>query len=493
MQRRTLLSFGASGFAQNVIGTCLGVHLFVFYTDVAGLEPLWVSAGLIVASLWDAVSDLAMGRISDATRFAAGRRRPYILLGAVPVGLSFVMLLSPPAELEGAALGLYFTGALLLLFTAKTVTQVPALSLLPELAGGYHERTRLAAARELLGNVGDLVGLLLPIVLLMTIAGPEGASGGAEGPAVARAASARAFTWAAWIGGGLAAVALLITVFGTRERALAPRAPAAPLGDVFRALRDNPAFRALLGASCLGALAFAFVQSLVIYVMEHVMGESDPEVHLAAFVTNAVFAILSYPFWTRLAERFGKPFAFRAGLALSSVTFASVFFVGPGAHVLLFVVMAFSGAANVGFWMMLHALNADVTDLDELVHGERREGLFAGFAALVRKVGFALAAAGVGVGLTLVGYQADAAPSAGTVEGLRLLFAVPPTILVVGALLLFRRFELTRESHDEVRAALAARAGELSQVAPARGLAPQESPGSSLQPAYLPLRSSTGT
>ncbi|MBW2461739.1 MAG: MFS transporter [Deltaproteobacteria bacterium] len=447
MQRRTLLSFGASGFAQNVIGTCLGVHLFVFYTDVAGLAPLWVSAGLIVATLWDAVSDLAMGRISDATRFAAGRRRPYIFLGAVPVGLSFVMLL-----------------------------------------GGYHERTRLAAARELLGNVGDLVGLLLPIVLLMVIAGPEGASSGASDPDVARAASARAFTWAAWVGGGLAAVALLITVFGTRERAVAPRAPAAPLADVFRALRGNPAFRALLGASCLAALAFAFVQSLVIYVMEHVMNESDPKVHLAAFVTNAVFAILSYPFWTRLARRFGKPFAFRAGLALSSVTFASVFFVGPGAHVLLFVVMAFSGAANVGFWMMLHALNADVTDLDELAHGERREGLFAGFAALVRKVGFALAAAGVGVGLTLVGYQAGSAPSAGTVEGLRLLFAVPPTALIVGALVLFRRFELTRESHAQVRAALATRAGELCQVARVPDLPSLASP---LQPALT--RSPTGT
>ena len=73
MTRRTLLSFGASGFAQNVIGTCLGVHLFVFYTDVIGLAPLWISAGLIVAMAWDAVSDLAMGRISDRTRFAAGR------------------------------------------------------------------------------------------------------------------------------------------------------------------------------------------------------------------------------------------------------------------------------------------------------------------------------------------------------------------------------------------------------------------------------------
>jgi len=472
MNRKTQLSFGASGFAQNVIGTCLGVHLFVFYTDVAGLAPLWVSAGLVVATVWDAISDVWMGRISDATRLPAGRRRPYILLGALPVGLAFVMLLSPPESLEGASLGLYFTVALVLLFTAKTITQVPALSLLPELAGGYHERTRLAAARELLGNVGDLIGLLLPIVVLLVIAGAEGA----EDPAAARAA----FGTAAWIGGGLATLALLVTVAGTRERPVAVASKPAPLGDVLRALRGNRPFRALLGAACLAALAFAFVQSLVLYVLEHVMHEHDPTIHLAAFVTNALSAIASYPLWTRLASRFGKPTTFRVGLGLSSVTFISVFFIGPGDYALLFAIMGFSGAADVGYWKMLHALNADVTDLDELEHGERREGLFAGFAALVRKVAFALAAAGVGVGLTLVGYSAEAAPSAETIQGLKFLFSVPPTLMVAGAFLVFRRFALTREGHAKVREALdqRARLATLSVNAPVRESTPGPITGS---------------
>ncbi len=473
---RTLLAFGASGFAQNVMGTLLGVHLFVFYTDVAGLAPLWVSGGLIVATVWDAVSDLWMGRISDATRSRFGRRRPYILAGALPVGLAFVMLLCPPEGLEGAALGLYFTVALLLLFTAKTVTQVPALSLLPELAGGYEERTRFAAARELFGNVGDLVGLLLPIVILLLLAGPDGA----DDPVAAR----EAFRRAAVVGGALAATALLITFAGTRERPLSRSAEPAPLGDVLRALRHDRALGALLGAACLGAIAFAFVQSLVLYVLEHVMGETNPVVHLAAFVTNALAAIASYPLWTRIANRFGKPTAFRAGLSLSSVTFASVFFIGPGTYGLLFAVMAFSGAANVGFWVTLHALNADVTDLDELASGERREGLFAGFAALVRKMAFALAAAGVGVGLTLVGYEAGSAPSAETVFGLELLFAAPPTALVLCALAVFSRFNLTRERQAEVRALLDQRAAALrtmSVTAPLRESIPGPSTGSFLR------------
>ncbi|MGE0785140.1 MAG: MFS transporter [Sandaracinaceae bacterium] len=443
-----LAAFGLSGFAQNVIGTCLGVHLFMFYTDVVGLEALWVSLGLTVATLWDAVSDVWMGRISDRTRWRAGRRRPYLLLGAVPVGLSFWLLFSPPAQLHGAALGIYFCVVLLALFTAQTVVQVPALSLLPEMAKTPHERTRLAAAREMLGNFGDLAGLLLPIVLLLAL-GADTEEGASE--------AGHAFQIAAAIGGAAAILAVLVCYRGTREDQRVVPAEK-PLFDSLRELRANRAFMTLLVASSLAALGLAFVQSLILYVLTHVMGESDPAVHLGAFVVNVLGAVLSYPFWTWLARTRGKPFAFRVGLALSSVTFVTVFFVTPGQLWLLLLVMAFSGAANVGFWMLLYALSADVVDVDELEHGQRREGLFAGFAALVRKCAFAAAAAGVGVGLTLIGYREGAAQDADTILGLRALFAVPPTVLVLAALFVFRRFGLTREVHEGVQAQLARRA-----------------------------------
>lgn len=110
-------------------------------------------------------------------------------------------------------------------------------------------------------------------------------------------------------------------------------------------------------------------------------------------------------------------------------------------HAALAMVMIFSGAANVGFWMLLSALTADVTDVDAERHGERREGLFAGFLAFTKKLAVAGASAGVGVGLSLIGYEEHVTPSADVVFGLELLFAVPTTILVVIALFLFRRYD----------------------------------------------------
>lgn len=432
MRARDRFAFGLSGLADNVVATFLGVHLFVFYTDVVGLSALYVSAGLTLALLWNAVGDFAMGRLSDRTTLRAGRRRPYILLGAVPVGVAFVALLSPP-ELGPIALATYFGVTLLLLFVGKTMVQVPALSLLPELAKDGVERTRLAAAREQLGNVGDLVGLLLPVAWLLA----TGATDDGADPALVRAAFGRASV----VIGAVATLALLGTFFGTREDPSVR--PARPIStrDALAALRSHRPFRALLGAAALGALALSFVQSMILYVLHHVMDAHEPIVELGAFVTNAGCAILSYPLWTRLAARVGKATTFRIGLGLSLLAFSSVFFVGPGEYVSLALVMAFSGAANVGFWTLLHALVADCIDLDATRHGERREGLFSGFSALVKKLAIAGAAAGVGLGLTVIGYEEGVTPSAAVVGRLQLLFAVPPTLLALGALFVLRGYD----------------------------------------------------
>jgi len=433
MRARDRFAFGLSGLADNILGTFLGVHLFVFYTDVVGLDALYVSLGLTLALVWNALGDFFMGRLSDRTTLKAGRRRPYLLLGALPLGVAFILLLSPPAQLQGGALGLYFTVTLLFLFSMKTMVQVPALSLLPELAKGSEERTRLAAAREQLGNVGDLLGLLLPVLWLMVSgAMDEGAS-----PSRVR----EGFGQAAWVIGGIATLAIFGAFLGTREDPTVKPATAMGAKDVLRALSGHRPFRALLGAAALGALALSFVQSMILYVLHHVMRETAPEVELMAFVINAVSAIASYPLWTRFAARVGKVTAFRVGLGISSIAFSSVFLVGPGDYLALALVMAFSGASNVGFWMLLHSLNADCADLDAARHGERREGLFAGFAALVKKLAIAGAAAGVGVGLTVIGYREGAAPSTEVVFRLQVLFAVPPTLLALGALWFFRSYD----------------------------------------------------
>jgi GPH family glycoside/pentoside/hexuronide:cation symporter len=439
---RALVAFGASGFAQNVVGTCLGVHLFIFYTDTVGLAPLWVSAGLFVATLCDAAANPIMGTVSDHTRGRFGRRRPYILLGAIPYGLFFALVLHPPERLAGAPLGLYLGAALVALFTAANVVHVPVLGLIPEMAQSYHERTRMAAWREALGNIGDLVGLLLPFALRWALSAP-----GRDGEVATRGAYALTGT----LGGGLAVLALLATWRGSYEDPRFQRAVSLPLRAGLAVVRRNQAFRVLAVASSLAGLSLAFSGSLGLYVLEHVVRVTDPIEQAGVFLANGIGALLSYPFWMWYSKRRGKAAAFRLGLFVSSLAFVAVFLLKPGAIAPLLAVMGGSGAANVGFWTLMVTLTADLADLDELETGERREGLFAGFSSLLRKCAFALAAGAVGVGLAAIGYRQGAAEQTPeTVLGLKVLFAVPTTALVLVGWYAFRRFPLTPERWAEV-------------------------------------------
>lgn len=452
--RKALVSFGVSGLAQNTIFTFLGVHLFIYYTDTIGLAPLWISAGLFAATIWDAVSDVLMGQISDRTSWKWGRRRPYILLGAVPVGLCFTLLLLPPRTLEGPALAAYFCVMLVLLFTAATAVIVPTLSLIPEMAQAYHERTRMAMYREFFGNIGDLVGLLSPFLLLWVLGAAD-----AEGEAGV-ILSRRAYGTVGVGGGLLAAVMLLFTYRGTYEDPSFRRDTHIDWRAGMRAIIANRAFGILVLATSLTAFSLAFVQTLILFILQYVVRITDPGVQISAFLVNGLGALASYPLWTWYARTRGKPAAFRLGLFVSSLTFMSVFFLGPESYVTLYCVMVFAGMANVGFWTLMYALNADIADLDELETGERREGLFAGFAALLRKCALALAGGSVGIALTLIHYQENVEQTPETILGMKLVFAVPTTLLVLLAYLVFRRFPLSAERHHEVMLQLeAARAG----------------------------------
>jgi GPH family glycoside/pentoside/hexuronide:cation symporter len=374
-----------------------------------------------------------MGRISDRTRSRYGRRRPYLLAGAIPVGLTFALLFGPPPGLEGPALAAWFTGSLLAVFTATTVTQVPILALMPELAGGYDARTRLSAAREVLGNVGDLAGLLLPVLLAMALGAGRGTT-----------------ALAATLVGASATLALLGTWAGTRERPPKHAAPSAPLLRELRSLFGPRPVRQLFAAGLLVATALAFAQAMFLYVLAHVLRADRPEIHLAAFLTYVAAALVSFPLWTRYAAARAKPAALRLGLLLTAGCFLPVLAAGPGDVPLLLGVMAVNGAANVGVWMLLHSLAADLTDLDALEHGTRREGLFAGTLALVKKAAFALAAVVIGVGLHAIGYAEGGAPPPALATRLQWLFALPPTVLTLAAMAVFRDYGMTREASAAV-------------------------------------------
>src|SRR5690606_8121132 len=129
-----------------------------FYSQVVGLDPWLAGIALTLGRLWDAVSDPLMGEISDRTRSRLGRRRPYLLFGALPLALAYVALWVPPIGWSQGALFVYLAVTDVVFNTAITVVMIPYTSLGAELATDYHERTKVAAIRMLFYQVGWFVG-----------------------------------------------------------------------------------------------------------------------------------------------------------------------------------------------------------------------------------------------------------------------------------------------------------------------------------------------
>ena len=140
--------FGAAAFGIKNNG--FDYFLLLFYGTVIGLEPGLVGLAILIALVFDAVSDPLVGYWSDNFRSKWGRRHPFMYAAALPVAFSYFLLWNPP-ELSQTGLFLYLTCLAVLIRTFITFYETPSSALIPELSTDYDERTSLQSYRLFFG------------------------------------------------------------------------------------------------------------------------------------------------------------------------------------------------------------------------------------------------------------------------------------------------------------------------------------------------------
>ena len=139
-------------------GALISMYLLKFATDVLLIAPATIGAIFLAGRIWDAVSDPLVGTLSDRTRTRLGRRRPWMLASALPLGLSIAALWSPPRALEAGRLVAWVGVSFLLFYTFYTTFRVPHMALGAELSRGYHDRTRVFGVMQAVESVGMILG-----------------------------------------------------------------------------------------------------------------------------------------------------------------------------------------------------------------------------------------------------------------------------------------------------------------------------------------------
>ena len=266
--------------------TLVSFYLLKFSTDVLLIAPAVIGSMLLLARVWDAVTDPLAGWLSDRTHTRLGRRRPWLLGAAVPFGGSVVMLWSPPESLEGSALTIWVGAAILLFYTAYTAFRIPHLAFAAELDRGYHERTRVFAVLQAVESIG-MFAASGALFLLESAEDPRG---------FARQMSV--------VMGAFAGVVILLPVWLVRERAeFQGKGGPNPIRS-FRDVAKNPNARILVGVFFLEQIGFGALVALLPYLSDYVVVSPG---RTAIYLSSAIAAMLvSIPAWVVLARRYGK-------------------------------------------------------------------------------------------------------------------------------------------------------------------------------------------
>jgi len=434
--------------------------LLFFYSQVVGLDAWLAGIALTIGRVWDAVSDPLMGAISDRTRSRWGRRRPYIVLGALPLALSYVALWVPPLGWSQASLFGYLVATDILFNTLVTVVVIPYTSLGAELSTDYHERTRVTAIRVLFYQIGWFMGAVGVRVNQMLLDAAHQVGG-----AWATVLSFRdGYAMCAVVFGAITVVSLVWSGYAVKENGAAQqRASLGFIGAYLRTLKNRTfmlVVLAFLVASLFESIGFSIFPFLIGFW--YYQGDMEAMNNNLLWIMMPLFFV-SFPavwFWTVLSRRIGKKQAILAGAAASAITIVMHYpMITPYYPNLIWIVMILFGWAIASMNFLISSLIPDIVDGEELATGGvRREGSFFGMQSFVSKLGGALGLAVVGGVLSLIGFIPGAAQqSEGTLDWIRILFSWFRGAGYLVAFLLLLAYPLTEIRVKAIRAALDAR------------------------------------
>ena len=403
-----------------------------FLVQVAELRPLLAGLVPLVGRVVDAVTDPLMGRISDRTRWRWGRRRPWLLIGAVPYGIAFALVWADPGVASEWGRFAYYAIVYCLVTTASTVLSVPYLALIPEMALQYDARTSLNTYRAIGANLGIFAALAIRPVA-------EAFGGGRAGFAAAGVAYgvALALPW----------LAVHRVTFERPE--FQTRPVAGGLLDGFRLAFRQRTFMRLTAIYIMGRIAMDLASALLILYVSFWLGRSEQfEPLMVVFLVSVIAAL---PFWLRMARGRDKADVFVAASLCWMVFGLGLAFVQPDwPPWLMFLFVPLVGVGFAAVDLMPWAMLGEVIDEDELESGERREGLYNGMFTFLRKLGGATAVFLVLGLLDLLGYRKGAEQTETARQAIRWMTGIGPAVCLAAGVVLARGYPLTRARHREI-------------------------------------------
>jgi GPH family glycoside/pentoside/hexuronide:cation symporter len=463
------LIYGLGAFVNNLLAAAIGGMVIVLNLGL-GMNPALVGLLGALPRLTDALTDPLMGYISDKTESRWGRRRPYIFVGAIAVGVIFALLWQLPADKSEAFYFWYFLAGSLIFYLAYTMFATPWVALGYELTPDYHERTRLMGVQNFVGQWAYIIAPWF-LLIMQSERWFDDMVDGAAGLAII-------------IGVVVIAIGIMPAIF-LRERFMAiaeaegQGKEAEPDGSSAVMLRNIKGFLSgfvttlkfkpflkLCAATFLVFNGFMLIASFQFYVIIYYVfgGDTVAGAEYAGYSGTlgaiATFCVIICVTW--LGTKFGKRRAFYVSTGISMVGYALKWVCyNPDIPWLLLLPAPLMAFGLGGLFTLMPSMIADVVDMDELQTNERREGMYGSIFWWVVKLGMAAALAAGGFLLNATGFDValEGNQTERTIFLMRLFDAFVPCIASGIAIWAIATFSITEEKAHEVRLKLEQRRG----------------------------------
>ena len=434
--------YGIGDMGNNIAYGAVGFYFVFFLTDVAGISPVWAGYIFIISRMWNAVCDFIMGVVSDKTKTRFGRRRPFLLFGAIPLGIAFAMLWIVPFN-ENVQLIIYYTFAGILFNTLYSLVSIPYNALLPELSQDYDERTSISGYKMALSFVGTLLSAVGATLIVDTIY-PGKSMYAASYPVMGR------------VLGVILIVSILLAFARTKERVKSKDVEIQ--GNIFKNLKSLVKlreFKLVLGVFIFNMVAFDIIMALYIYFMRYALEISD-DLSFVFMAVPLVAAIIVTPMWVSISNKLGKQKTYVISAIYFVIPLIACMLLPAGNIPFTIAITILIGVGISASQVLVFSILPDVVEVDELKNGVRREGLIYGATMFIYKVGSAIIVAIVTAAMGWFGYVESTGSlmveqTTSAIFGIRFLIGCVPALCLIISVLFIRKISLGKESFDNVK------------------------------------------
>lgn len=451
------IAFGLGMLANQMFPAALGIFIVILIESLG--FPGWM-LGIIyfVPKLFDAITDPIMGYITDNTKSKWGRRRQYVLIGSVIMGLSFAFMWQLYSADSVTYNFYYFLIWSLVFYLGLTIFSVPYVAMGYEMSDDFHERTEIMATAQLIGQLAWVIAPWFWVIMY--------------DPSFFPTTEIATRTLAIYVAIGCSVLAAIPAIFIASKSTLNENYEPLTIKNVGKSFDDIIAgfrdalkiipFRKLCIATFLIFNAFNTVAGFSFFIIKYFIFSDNPNNFgiwptLFGSVGAIITTVAVIPVVSRMSKSMGKKKAFIISQFISIIGYILFWFLFvPGKPYLFIFALPFFSFGIGSLFTLMMSMTSDVIDIDELNTGKRREGIFGAIYWWMVKFGLAIAGLLSGLILSFVEFNSGAdTQSYQSMFELRLFFSGVPILGTLIAIWVMKDYDVSEEKSREITAQIA--------------------------------------